>query len=251
VIKKEVFRQFLPAALMLGVAFCIFSSACITTCAQDSKVNKRATQPEAAATPEPSPPKSDGTIYGYEFIQPAFNVSHIVIEIDSAGQGKLTFERTNEGPMTERLDISAAAVERIRALYAALNFLDSNAKYQSDRQFPHLGTVRLSMQQNGRKRTAEFNWTNDKAVADLSNEFRKIADQALFVFDMQVARENQPLNAPKLLEGLETLVKRNGLSDPKQLVPLLKEITTDDHLPLIARNHATRLLKRIAPDSSK
>jgi hypothetical protein len=251
VIKKEAFRQFLPAALMLSVAFCIFSSGSVTTCAQDSKVNKRATQPEVAATPERTTLKSDGTIYGYEFSQPNFYVSHIVIEIDSTGEGKLTFERTNEGPAIEQLEISTSAVARITALYQALNFLDSNTTYQSERQFPHLGTVRLTMQRQGRKRTAEFNWTANKAAADLSNEFRKIADQALFVFDMQIARENQPLNAPKLLEGLETLVKRNGLSDPQQLVPLLKEISTDDHLPLIARNHAMRLLKRIAPDSLK
>jgi uncharacterized protein (UPF0147 family) len=29
------------------------------------------------------------------------------------------------------------------------------------------------------------------------------------------------------------------------LVPLLKDISTDEHLPLIARNHALRLLKKI------
>jgi hypothetical protein len=59
------------------------------------------------------------------------------------------------------------------------------------------------------------------------------------------ARENQPLNAPKLMEQLESLLNRNELSDPYQLVPLLREITTDERLPLIARNHAGRLLKRI------
>jgi len=28
-------------------------------------------------------------------------------------------------------------------------------------------------------------------------------------------------------------------------VPLLKDISTDEHLPLIARNHALRLIKKI------
>jgi len=41
------------------------------------------------------------------------------------------------------------------------------------------------------------------------------------------------------------MLKRNALSDPQQLVPLLKDITSDEHLPLIARNHAARLLKQI------
>ena len=47
------------------------------------------------------------------------------------------------------------------------------------------------------------------------------------------------------MEELEIQLKRNGLSDPKQLLPLLKDITSDEHLPLIARNHAARLIKKI------
>jgi hypothetical protein len=101
------------------------------------------------------------------------------------------------------------------------------------------------MEQDSRKRTAEFNWTNNKDASSLVNEYRRIADQALLVFDISVARENQPLNAPKLMERLELLLKRNGLSDPQQLVPLLKDLSTDEHVPLIARNHAIRLLKKI------
>jgi len=63
--------------------------------------------------------------------------------------------------------------------------------------------------------------------------------------DIAVARESQPLNAPKLMEEFETQLRRNGLSDPLQMVPLLEDISTDEHLPLIARNHALRLLKKI------
>jgi hypothetical protein len=55
----------------------------------------------------------------------------------------------------------------------------------------------------------------------------------------------QPLNAPQLLNEMETLLVRGGLSDPFQLVSLLKELKTDEHIPLIARNHADRILKKI------
>jgi hypothetical protein len=123
--------------------------------------------------------------------------------------------------------------------------LESQENYQADRQFPHLGTMRIGMTQGTRKRTAEFNWSNNASASALVTEYRRVSDQAIFVFDMSVARENQPLNAPKLMEYLESAMKRNWLSDPQQLIPLLKEISTDDHLPLIARNHALRLLKKI------
>jgi hypothetical protein len=108
-----------------------------------------------------------------------------------------------------------------------------------------LGTMKLSMIEGEKKRTAEFNWSNVPEASDLAKEYRRVADQASLVFDISVARENQPLNAPKLMEALESLLKRNGLSDPKQLVPLLKEINSDERLPLIARNHAVRLLAKV------
>jgi hypothetical protein len=92
---------------------------------------------------------------------------------------------------------------------------------------------------------AEFNWTNNTDASTLVNEYRKAADQAILIFDISVARENQPLNAPKLMETMESLLKRDALSDPRQLLKLLQDLSTDEHIPLIARNHALRLIKKI------
>ncbi len=184
--------------------------------------------------------------FSYEFTQPQFFLRHILIEHDASGRGKITFERLNEEvPIVESLEISAKALERISALWQSLRFLDSETNYQSDKQFPHLGTMKLTMIDGEKKRTAEFNWSNVKEAADLVKEYRRIADQASFVFDISVARENQPLNAPKLMEAFESLLKRNALSDPQQMIPLLKEISSDERLPLIARNHALRILAKI------
>jgi hypothetical protein len=227
---------------------------------------KRKTLPRAQLpAQEPSPPKTnlrdsgqgtarreenkrppDATLYSYEFTQPQFYVRHILIEHNAAGEGKITFERLGETtPIIESVELSIGALGRILGLWSDLRFLDSSENYQAAKQFPHLGTMRLHMENGERKRTAEFNWTNDKEASALINEYRKVADQAIFVFDMSIARENQPLNTPKLMELLESLLTRGGLSDPFQLVPLLRELTIDEHIPLIARNHAARLLKRI------
>ena len=105
--------------------------------------------------------------------------------------------------------------------------------------------MRLKMERDLRNRTVEFNWTKNQNAFALATEYRRVADQAILVFDISVARETQPLNGPKLMEELELQLKRNGLSDPRQLLPLLKDITSDEHLPLIARNHAARLIKKI------
>jgi hypothetical protein len=211
--------------------------------------NKHNARPEETRSNAPSAEnreKARNIRYSYEFTQPKFYLRHILLEHDASGHGKITFQRLNEDTsISESVELSSQTLTRIQGLWEQLRFLDSSENYQSDRQFPHLGTMRLQMQDGVRKRTSEFNWTNNRDASALVNEYRRVADQALLIFDISVARENQPLNAPKLMELLESLLKRDGLSDPHQLVPLLHEITTDEHLPLIARNHAERLLKRI------
>ncbi|HLA11646.1 MAG TPA: hypothetical protein VJ023_13745 [Pyrinomonadaceae bacterium] len=216
---------------------------------QEPNTHKRNTRPGETAAPDASteatPKRNDGSKYSYEFSQPDFHIRHVVIEHDATGKGKMTFERRNEESATEEFQLSEAALKRILGLYETLRFLDSQEEYQSDKQFPHLGTMKIGSEQGNRKRVVEFNWTRDPNAAALATEYRRLTDQLVFVFDMSVARANQPLNAPKLLQGLESLLRRQGLSDPRQLLPLLEEIGTDEHLPLIARNHASRLIKKI------
>ena len=235
--------QGLPAALLM-------LSAAISIYAQDPinvKHNARPQQSAAATNVVKDESKAAADVkYTYEFSQPKFIVSHIVIEHDASGRGTVTFRRLNEDvPIVEPLNLSAAALERIKASWEALQFLNSNTDYQAEKQFPHLGTMKIGMQQGERKRIAEFNWTNNNDASTLVNEYRKAADQVILIFDISIARENQPLNAPKLMEAMESLLKRNALSDPHQLIKLLQEMSTDEHIPLIARNHALRLIKKI------
>jgi hypothetical protein len=235
--------QFLPAAF-------IVLSAAVFGAAQESSGTKHNTRPEAAvpaATPAtPKKIENDPARFSYEFTQKEFYVRHILIEHDANGRGEIKFERLHDEMIYEEpLELSPAALTRISGLWQALRFLDSEENYQSERQYPHLGTMRLKMERDSRQRTAEFNWTKNKDAFALANEYRRAADQAILVFDISVARESQPLNGPKLMEELELQLKRNGLSDPQQLVPLLQDLSTDEHLPLIARNHALRLIKKI------
>ena len=210
---------------------------------------KHNTRPQQAAAAPPAAvadASSEAVKYSYEFSQPKFVVNHIVIEHDANGRGTVTFERMNEStPVVEPLQLSTAALERIRGAWQALQFLESETNYQADKQFPHLGTMKIGMQRGGRKRVAEFNWTNNTDASTLVSEYRKAADQAILIFFFFFARENQPLGVPKLMEAIESLMKRDGLSDPRQLLKLLEDLTTDEHVPLIARNHAQRLIKKI------
>ena len=180
------------------------------------------------------------------FPKPEFLVSHIVIDHDAAGRGKISFTRKGEEtPIIEPVEMSTIALGRVLGLWTALRFLDSSENYQTPRSFAHLGVYRLRMDDGKRKRTAEFNWSHNKDAWALATEYRRVSDQAILIFDLKLAREIQPLNTPQLMTLMESLLTRDGLSDPRQLVPLLNELKIDEHIPLIARNHAARILKKI------
>lgn len=220
-----------------------------------TKANNRAASREPSGTPakkgkgEASPDAATSATavrYSYEFKQPEFNVSRILIEHDAAGRGQISFVRKDSAEIfTDPLEISPAALARITAAWEALKFLDSNANYQDEKQFPHLGTMTLKMRQGTRERAAEFNWTHDESVNALVKEYRGIGEQQLFIFDVTLARQYQPSDTIKIFKRLEMLLDRKELSDIAQLVPLLRDLTTDERIPLMARNHVTRLLKKI------
>jgi hypothetical protein len=233
---------------IFSVLFLLFVA--LPVCAQDS--TKRNGRPQESPSPVPKREDdltfktADARRYTYEFKQPQFLVSHVTIEHDQQGRGKVTFERRGEEtPIVEPLELSSTVLDRLLGFWTELHFLDSAENYQSSKNFAHLGTYRIGMENGERRRTAEFNWSGNKPAWGLVNEYRRIGEQVILVFNLKLAREMQPLNAPQLLNELEMLLNRNDLSDPKQLVPLLTELRTDEHVPLIARNKADRILKKI------
>ena len=211
---------------------------------------KRNDRPQQTASPSPrseeEPRKTaEATHYTWEFNQPQFVVSHIVVEHDSLGRGTVTFVQHNDSPIVESVQLSTAALGRIFNLWTELRFLDTDENYQAPKNFAHLGVYKIGLDDGKRHRTAEFNWSDNKTAWALVNEYRHAADQTILVFNIKLAREMQPLNAPQLMTELDSMLTRNELSDPHQLVPLLTELRTDEHIPLIARNHADRILKKI------
>jgi hypothetical protein len=183
--------------------------------------------------------------YRYEFSQPEFVISKIVIEHDESGKGSVKFQKRGEDEITDPIIVSAPALGRINSAYDALNFLDSRDSYQYEKDFSHLGNSTFTLRKGDKERTATFNYTQNKDAKILADEYRKLGNQHVWIFDITVSRENQPLEAPKLLDSLDSLMRRNEISDPEQLVDFLRGLSNDERIPLIARNHAAKLIGQI------
>ncbi len=191
-------------------------------------------------------------VYFYTFAQPNFTVSDVSIEHDETGKGKITFlKQTFSEPITDPIQLSPTALERIKNVWNALDFLNSNESYQYVKDYSHLGTMKFTIKKDGRERTASFNWTENKDAKALADEYRKIGNQYIWLFDFSVARENQPLETPRMMDALESLIKRNEVSDAAQMIPFFKELTDDERVPLITRNHAKRLIEKIEKQVAK
>ena len=213
-----------------------------------AKRNSRPTE-EAPQRPQ-SPPvqikSKPDPLYAYEFTQPDFLTSRILIEHDEKGKGTIEFQRRgNSETFTEPITISDTVLAKLNGAFTELNFLDSTENYQHEKDFSHMGNAKISVTRGQKSRSVTLNYTLNKNAKVLMDEYRKISNQALWIFDITVARENQPLDGPSQMDALDGLVRRNEIADPKQLLPFLRELSDDERLPLMARNHATRLIQQI------
>ncbi|NNE65191.1 MAG: hypothetical protein HKN33_01385 [Pyrinomonadaceae bacterium] len=213
---------------------------------KNSRPVTKATEKKAAVRTALTP------VYFYNFTKPEFLVSKVHIEHDEAGIGLIRFEKKKlEEEFTVPIELSEATVELLKEHWENLGFLESKENYQSKLEYPHLGTMGLMMEKDGAERKVEFNWTDNKDVKALTDEYKKIGYEYVWKFELDVARRNQPLESPRIVKELDILLKRGQISDPPHILPYLNELSGDERMPLIARNHILRLAKSIGKKVKK
>jgi hypothetical protein len=223
-------RLFLPA-LTLFLFFTIFSPSRAQT---RIEVNQPDGEDEAGSVR-----------YHYLFENERFTTPLQEVEFNGGGRGKFRFVRKGGEEIVNTLQISAKLLSQIQTIFDSLNFLDGNEEYQHKKDFSHLGKMTITMVRNGRERSTSFNYTDNQAMSRLVDIFRNIATQETRVFEIETVRSTDPISTPAQMRLLENELKSNHIADPQRIVPLLQEIKADDSVPLIARNHAERLLQQI------
>ena len=103
----------------------LFSAFALVGFSQDTKRNDRPVEETAPPVLPSDKQPADATHYTYEFTQPRFLISHILIEHDALGRGKITFQNKNgDYPIIEPIALSTAAIGRIFELWTKLHFLE-------------------------------------------------------------------------------------------------------------------------------
>lgn len=208
--------------------------------------------PAAADRPAAAVHSVSEPAFRYEFSQPSFVVPSIKIEHDEAGKGTISFKKKGDDEtISDPLTVSAASLARINKALDDLDFLNSTENYQYEKDYSHLGVVNFAVTRGGRSRTVTISWTENKSAKALMDEYRRLSNQYIWVFDITLSRDNQPLEAPRLMDSLDSMIRRNEISDVSQMEPFLRELANDERIPLIARNHADRLVKQLEKDRAK
>ena len=153
--------------------------------------------------------------------------------------------------ITDPIELSPVTMTNIRQTLTDLNFVDSTENYQYSKDFSNMGNNTFTVKKDGKERTAKYNWTDNKNAKILMDEYRRIGNEYTWKFEFGVARENQPLLTPGMMEALDSYIQRGEISDPTHLVPFLTQLSTDERLPLMARNRAAKLIKQTEKASKK
>jgi len=249
------------------ILFGSLSSGLIAQTKKNKKTSK--SKPTAAATPKATPETPTDTptkrnerpdsgnandtstvsyspVYFYEFTRPGFAYERILIEHDEAGKGKISFSKSGSDEMiSDPIQLTSVTMSNLTSAFTSLNFLASNENYQTERDHSNMGNVSITVKKDGKQRTAKYNWTENKQAKFLMDEYRRIANEYTWKFEVAVACENQPLQTPSLMVTLESYIKRNEISDPPHLVAMLTELSTNERLPLLARDQAIKIVKQI------
>ncbi len=184
--------------------------------------------------------------YFYEFSQPQFVINKINLSHDETGKGQITFENRDFGePITDPIQISEVSMNKLKGWFEALNFLDSTEEYQTERHYAHMGVMKIKLNRDGKSREVTLDWTQNPNAKALVDEYRKLADQYIWTFDITLAKENQPLEAPKLIDALDSMYQRGEISDPISMLPMFKNLSDDERIPLIGRNKLKKLIEKI------
>lgn len=181
--------------------------------------------------------------FSYQFDGPRFYVPLMEIDLAPDGTGELRFRRGESDEILKiELKLLPATIERIRELYGETNFLNSNEEYQNKKDFSHLGWTTLSAKEGERERKARFNYTTNLQIDELARIFRGIATQEMFLFDITTMAQYQPLDLPRQLEALESSLRLEQIAEPERILAAMRELNSNDALPLIARNKASRII---------
>ncbi len=196
--------------------------------------------PYQASSAEEDP---SSTQYYYRVDSPSMEMSKAELRFDATNRGQFIFRRKNdEEDIQLDLQLLPETVQRLNRYIQDARFLTSDENYQGDRNLSHLNTMTFRYRQGIHQREVSFNYTRNPAMRALTQLLQQIVTQESRIFNIQIARQHEPLDLDRQLQALKREVKNGWVGEPAKLRPLLEDLQADEGVLLIARRRAREIL---------
>ncbi|MGH9428831.1 MAG: hypothetical protein ACRD2L_21300 [Terriglobia bacterium] len=167
------------------------------------------------------------------------------VELNSNGNGQSCFKKRNEDEIKLPVTLRASAIETLRALFQKANFLDESRDFVSQRRVADMGSKTIRLEAGSKQREVVYNYTEDRALQEITNFFENLSQQERALFEMNLALKYDRLGIPKKLDELDRNLNANRIIAPERFTPVLEKIYADQTLMNLARKEAKKLLARI------
>jgi hypothetical protein len=170
----------------------------------------------------------------------------VEIKLDETGAGTYDIRQLTDEASPETLQVGAPLARRIFDLAEKLHNFDG-VSLESRHRIANLGEKTFRYDRGTESHAVTFNYTVDDSADQLVDAFEGIARQLSDASDLQHALRFDRLGVNDALLQIEKDFDAKLLPEPERLLPLLGQVSADDHVIDMARRRATDLAARIQP----
>jgi hypothetical protein len=108
-----------------------------------------------------------------------------------------------------------------------------------------MGSKTVRLEAGSKRREVVYNFTEDRALQEITNFFENLSQQERALFEMDLALKYDRLGIPKKLDELDKNLNAHRIVAPERFTAVLEKIYADQALMNLARKEAKKLLARI------
>ena len=167
------------------------------------------------------------------------------VELNEKGTGQIQIKMREGDPVNLDVVLKLSAIDHLLSLFVQADFFNESKNFVSPRKVADMGMKTVRFESGSRNREVVYNYTEDKALQEISNFFENLCSQERTLFELDLALKYDRLGIPKKLDELELSFSAKRIVAPERFAPILEKIYQDTTLINLARKEAKKLLSRI------
>ena len=163
-------------------------------------------------------------------------------EVTVDASGKAVYKEAPDDEFPVEFQLEPEEIERVFGLVERIDLEQSFPKPKRKVAFTGDKVLRVAGEGGGE---ATFTYTEDQAATELTSWFIYVAESERHLIALERALQFDRLGVNKTLLQFQVSYDKDRVVAPKQFVPILKKIASDEKIVHMARARASGLIERI------